>query len=103
MQTKSFFVFRPRTADDLSLDNPTGQWKRYQVVKTICLSRIDFENFETDLLADRQFIENGSVFCTRPGDCLLVTSRRGQSELLIMPWHGGFVRYAALRRSIHIL
>ena len=73
MQTKSFFIFRPRTAADLSFDNPAGKWKKYRIVKTVCLRRIDFENFEADLLADRQFIEDYAALCTQTGDCLLDT------------------------------
>ncbi|MBR4131601.1 MAG: hypothetical protein IKT99_01365 [Oscillospiraceae bacterium] len=103
MLEKAYFIFLPRTAADLSIDNPAGKWKKYRIVKTICLSQIDFENFETDLLADRQFIEDNAALCAEPGGCLLVTTRRKQQEYLILPWNGGFVHYAALRPRIRVL
>ena len=97
MKEKAWFVFRPRTADDLTLNNPAGKWQEYRIVKTICLDVINYENFATDLLADRQFIEDHSVLCAEPGNCLLITGKRQEPELLIIPWQGCFVRYAALR------
>ena len=103
MKEKAWFVFRPRTAADLTLKNPAGKWMEYRIVKTICLNGIDYENFTTDLLADRQFIEDHSALCTEPGGCLLITGNRQEPELLIMPWQGCFVRYAALRPVVKLV
>ena len=103
MDGKAWFVFEPRRINDLAFGSQTGKWMKYHVVKTICLSRIDFENFATDLLADRQFIEDNISLCVEKGDCLLVTDRQRTSELLIIPWHGCFVRYAALRPKIFLV
>ncbi len=103
MQERAYFVFRPRLISELSLENPKGKWRLYRIVKTILLSQIDFENFTTDMLADRQFIEDSSPLCAKPGDCLLVTNRSRQSELLVIPWKGRYVRYAALRPAIRLL
>ena len=103
MEGAAYFVFRPRTSDDLSLENPMGRWRKYRIVKTICLPQIDFENFANDLLADRQFIEENSARCTESNDCLLVTNRRRDNTLLIIPWHGRFVRHAALLPAIRVL
>ena len=103
MKEKAYFVFRPRTAADLSPKNPDGKWREYRIVKTICLYRIDFENFATDLLGDRQFIEDNAALCITPGDCLLVSGKQPGEDLLIIPWHGCFVHYAALRPAIRLL
>ena len=97
MKEKAYFIFRPRTVADLSLKKPTGKWLEYRIVKTICLNGIDYENFATDLLADRQFIDDHFALCIEPGDCLLVTGKHREAELLVIPWQGCFVRYAALR------
>ena len=35
MKEKAYFVFRPRTAADLSPKNPDGKWREYRIVKTI--------------------------------------------------------------------
>ena len=103
MKEKAWFVFRPRRAEDLTVRNPEGKWMVYHIVKTICMSRIDYENFTTDLLADRQFIEDAAALCTKQGDCLLVTTSTQQPGLLIVPWKGCFVRYAALRSAIRLV
>ena len=72
----------------------------YEIVKTICLSKIDYENFTTDLLADREFIEDNINLCQHSGDCFLIAGPDRARELLIIPWHGRFVRYAALRSAV---
>ena len=103
MKEKAYFVFRPRIVADLSLKKTGGKWLEYRIVKTICLTGIDYENFATDLLADRQFIEDHFTLCTEPGDCLLFTGKRREPELLVIPWHKCFVRYAALRPSVRLV
>lgn len=103
MKEKAFFVFRPRTAEDLTVRNPGGKWMEYRIVKKITLSNGDYKNFITDLLADRQFIEDAAVLCKIRGDCLLVTTRTQQPELLVIPWKDCFVRYAALRPAIRLV
>lgn len=103
MKEKAFFVFRPRRAEDLTVRNPEGKWMEYRIVKTITLNRVDYENFITDLLADRQFIKDAAVLCKNLGDCLLVTTRTHQPGLLIIPWKGCFVRYAALRPMVRLV
>lgn len=103
MKERAFFVFRPRTVSDLSIRTADGNWREYRIVKTVRLSRIEYENFTTDLLADRQFIEDSAPLCTGSEDCLLITGKQQQQELLVIPWQGCFVRYAALRPAIHLL
>ena len=103
MKERAYFFFEPRGIDDLTPSNPKGKWMEYRIVKTICLNRIDYENFITDLLADRQFIEDNIGLCQEKGDCLRVTDRQRSNELLIIPWHSCFVRYAAIRQSIHLV
>ena len=103
MKERAWFVFEPRRTEDLAFGHCEGKWMDYEVVKTVCLSKIDYENFSTDLLADRQFIEDNIALCQNPGDCLLVTDRKHTEEILVMPWRERFVRYAALRPSVQLL
>lgn len=103
MKGRAWFVFEPRRTEDLAFGCCKGKWMEYEIVKTICLSKIDYENFSTDLLADRQFIEDSIALCRNTGDCLLVTDRKQTEEILVMPWHERFVRYAALRPLIKLL
>lgn len=48
-------------------------------------------------------IEGNAALCIAPGDCLLVSGKQPGEELLITPWHGCFVHYAALRPAIRLL
>ncbi len=70
-----------------------------RIVKTVSLKQIDFDNFSSDLLADRPFLEDNAASCTQPGDCLLVTCIGHAGELLVIP-SGCHVRYAAHRPCI---
>ena len=56
----AYFYFRPRTVRDLRCPHLLERETAYEIVKTITLSGIDFENFSEDLLADRQFIEDNA-------------------------------------------
>lgn len=103
MKEKALFFFEPRRIDDLAPGNPGGKWMEYRIVKTIYLNKIDYENFTTDLLADRQFIEDNHGLCVENGDCLLITNRTHTRELLVIPWNECFVRYAALLPTIALL
>lgn len=103
MKASALFFFEPRRIEDLVPSNPNGKWMQYRIVKTISLSKIEFENFTTDLLADRQFIEDNIVLCHEKEDCFLVTDRQRSTKLLVIPWHGCFVHYAALYNPIRIV
>ena len=103
MKEKALFFFEPRRIDDLAPGNPGGKWMEFHIVKTICLSKIDYENFTTDLLADRQFIEDNIGLCIENGNCFLITTRNHIGEFLVVPWHKRFVRYVAKRTPIHLI
>lgn len=93
----AYFVERPRRIEDLMAPHPIEKERPFRIVTEVQLPAIDYENFITDMLADRQFIEDhgrrskkGEVW-----NCLLVR-RRGQTEgILIMPEQGCFVGWAA--------
>ena len=59
------FVESPRTIDDLMEPHPIEQETAYEIVKTVKLSGIDYENFITDMIADRQFIEDNAALCSQ--------------------------------------
>ena len=92
----AYFVERPRRIDDLLVPHPIEKERCYRIVAEIQLSAIDYENFITDMLTDRQFLEDhgrrgkkGEIW-----DCLLVR-RRGQPDgVLVMPEDGCFVGWA---------
>ncbi len=84
----AYFVRRPRTIDDLYRPHLIESERLFEVVKVVTLANIDFENFVTDMLVDRQFLEDYSSLCSRSGPvirCLLVRSRRKDTGVLVVP------------------
>ena len=56
MEQTASFLRRPRRIEELRAEE-NGQQRPYRIVKTVCLGGMDYENFVTDLLADRAFLE----------------------------------------------
>ena len=93
----AYFVERPRRLEDLIIPHLAEEERPYRVAAEIRLSAMDYENFVTDLLADRQFLSDHGSRCKKGEvwDCLLVR-RRGQPDgILVMPEDGCFVGCAA--------
>lgn len=94
----AFFVNRPRRIEELLCPHPIEQEQEYEVVKTIRLPKIDYENFATDMLVDRQFLEDNAALCSK-GEiirCLKIT-RRGSSESILVVPAQAWVDIAALQ------
>ncbi len=96
MEQTAYFLRRPRRIEELR-DFGIGMLRPYRIVSTVCLGGMDYENFVTDLLADRAFLEDvpgcgedGKVLC-----CLRV-SCPGREDILIVPDGTGHVALAAL-------
>lgn len=93
----AYFVERPRRISDLIAPHLIEKEQPYRIAKEIQLSATDYENFVSDMLVDRQFIEDHGRFCKKGEvwDCLLVR-RKGQTDgVLILPEQGCFVAWAA--------
>lgn len=93
----AYFVMRPRILEDLIAPRPEEIRQAFEVVKVVKLNSIDYENFVTDMVADRQFIEDYAEICAK-GDvwkCLLVQKRGRNDGVLVMPDSGCFVGFAA--------
>ena len=91
------FIRHPRTIGDLMQPHLHKHEREYQIVKTIELGKIDYENFITDMLVDRQFIEDSAALCSQ-GEvwkCLLIRQRGCREGVLVMSENGGFVCWAA--------
>ena len=96
MVVSACFISRPRRIEELR-DCRIGILLPYRVVKTIRLGGMDYENFVTDLLADRAFLEDVpgcGENCTLVR-CLCVTCR-GRDSVLVLPDGTGHVTLAAL-------
>ena len=93
----AYFVERPRRLEDLMVPHLVEKERPYQIITEIQLPAIDYENFVTDMLADRQFIEDHGRRC-KQGEvwsCLLVRRKGKADGVLVMPEDGGFVGWAA--------
>ena len=96
----AYFVRDARRLEDLKVIHLAGAESPFEIVKTVPLSTIDYENFTTDLLADRAFLEgipegSGDVLA-----CVLV-QRRGQEDgVLVVPTADNHVKLAAYIPSV---
>lgn len=93
----AFFVKNPRRAEDLIRPHSVEQEKEYKVVKTIRLSTIDYENFITDMLADRKFLEENSALCRHDGTvarCLKICRRGLNESILVVPYRAWVIEAA---------
>ena len=96
MEQTAYFIRRPRRIEELR-DFGIGMLRPYRIVSTVCLGGMDYENFVTDLLADRAFLENAPG-CGEDSSlvrCLCVTCR-GWDSVLVLPDGTGHISLAAL-------
>ena len=93
----AYFVEWPRRLEDLIIPHLAEEERPYRVAAEIRLSAMDYENFVTDLLADRQFLSDHGSRCRRGEvwSCLLVRRRGKEDGVLVMPKDGCFVGWAA--------
>ncbi|MBQ9155858.1 MAG: hypothetical protein IJ137_03665 [Eubacterium sp.] len=90
------FVKNPRILSDLSQGSHIGIVHPYEIIKSIALSRIDYENFCADMLADRSYLEEYAPMCQKGAvwKCLLIFQEESGEGILVMP-RGRFVAMAA--------
>jgi hypothetical protein len=96
-ENRADFVYSPRTAEELLRPHNLNSEKPYQIVHTVSLSAMSYENFITDMLADRQFLEDYADLCSE-GEiwrCIHVKQRGQSGGILVVP-DGCYVKYAAL-------
>ena len=96
MEQTACFLRRPRRIEELR-DFGIGMLRTYRIVSSLCLGGMDYENFVTDLLADRAFLE-GVPGCGEDGKvlCCLRVSCPGRVDILVVPDGTGHVELAAL-------
>ena len=93
----AFFIRHPRTIDDLRVPHLVSAERPYEIVREIVLAAIDYENFTTDMVADRQFIEDNAALCSEGETmrCLLVRQRGKTDGVLVVPEDRAYVKWAA--------
>lgn len=97
-EKKAFFVEYPRTWEDLTCPHAAERERPYQVVRTVILPGMDYRNFVSDMLADRQFIEDASTLCAEEPvfRCIQVQPPFGREAVLVVPKRERFVKWAAM-------
>ena len=98
----AYFIKYPRVIDDLKKPHLINQERPYEIVEQLVLAEIDYENFITDMRADRQFIEDAAEFCAE-GDvikCLYVRRRNKADGILVVPENKSYVKWAAYLTEI---
>ena len=70
----AYFVKAPHRIEDLRTPHLVEDERAYAVAKQVRLAKIDYVNFITDMVADRQFIEDNTALCSREEiwHCILV-------------------------------
>lgn len=99
---RAFFVIRPREINDLFTPHPVEREQDFYVKKRIVLKPYEYENFITDLLVERDYINKSDISCTNRGDileCLLVTKPNTDEGVLVVPDDNGFIKLAASYKS----
>ncbi len=93
----AYFVPDPSRLEDLQIPHSLDSETPYEIVKMIRLGSIDYGNFITDMLADRQFLEENTLLCEKSSiwKCLLVQKRGATDGVLVMPEDDGYVGWAA--------
>ena len=96
----AYFVRTPRRIEDLLAYHPIKRERPFEIIKEVTLPKIDYENFTSDMIADRQFIEDHASLCSKGAvwRCLLIRQRGRTDGVLVMPEDGCYVGWAAYCR-----
>ena len=94
----AFFVFSPRCADDFNQPFPLDRIQPYRIIGRIALNGMNYENFATDMLVEREYLEPFEELCSTGAvyECVLVI-RQGNKRtgILVIPDSGGYIKCAA--------
>jgi len=100
----AYFVRCPRTIEELKKPHLIEHERPYEVAKAVILAAIDYKNFITDMVADRQFLEDNAALCSEGETmkCLFVHQRGKQDGILAVPAtkHPCFVKWAAFVANV---
>lgn len=96
---RAIFTPHPRTAEELKGPYQANAIELdYQILKVIRLDRINYENFITDMVVSRSFLEENMDGCGigSIAKCLLVLCKGLSTGILVVPEYEGFIEYAAI-------
>ena len=94
---RAWFVRRPRDLEALRALHPLDAERPFRVAAELFLADMDFQNFITDLAADRAFLERYAGLCGYGEEpvCLLVRCEGDRNGILVVPDQEGFAEWAA--------
>lgn len=94
---RAYFVDFPRRMEDLVIPHDINEEQDYEIVARVSLGAIDYQNFITDMAADRRFIEDHHTQCEMGSvwKCLLVQQQGKNDGVLVVPADRCYIKYAA--------
>ena len=98
MNGRAYFVRKPSRMNNLLKPHRIEDEQNFEIVRTILLPQIDYENFVTDLTVDRDYLEQYAHLCGIEDGvwkCLLIQQETAKTGILVMPEDGCWVGYAA--------
>lgn len=97
MNDRAWFVRRPRNLEALRALHPLDGERPFRVAAELFLAEMEFQNFLTDLAADREFLERYAGLCAygETPVCLLVRCEDDRNGILAVPGRDGFAEWAA--------
>lgn len=93
------FTEKPKTYFDLSKPHLIEEENTYIVKVRVCLRPIEYKNFLTDMLVNREYIERASVYCNSQNDrleCVLISKIGSKEGILVVPGEDGHIKMAAI-------
>jgi len=99
MRGTAYFIKFPSRIENLWRPHLYEERRPYETVAEVIISKVDYENFITDLRVERQFLEDNANLCNIDGDgvwhCILVQQQEGSDGVLVIPDAAGYVIWAA--------
>lgn len=98
MKGTAYFVKKPSRLSNLLRPHRLEDEVAYEIVRTILLPQIDYENIATDLTVNREYIKQYAYLCGIQDGvwrCLLIRQENAKTGILVMPEDQSWIGYAA--------
>lgn len=103
-EKQAFFVQNPRRITDLRRPHLPEEEKSFEVIHSVALKGIDYENFCQDMTVSRDYLEavTAKSDLSAVSRCVLVYARKEPeaSGVLVIPTANGYVGFAAYIQTI---
>lgn len=99
---QAFFINKPRAITDLMSPHFLDDEEEFLISQRIELRPIDYENFITDFLVERDYIESAANQDDEQNEeqnyvskCLLISKTGNTDGILVIPQKNGYIERAA--------